>query len=392
MKEYNPTIFFTEKSKFGDDQGKNSTTFIAHDPQLDADFFIKMMPKKKFVGSDYFKEARIIYANQHPNIVEIQYAAADNSNPSGDDNIYFAMPIYKNGSLQTLMEKRSLTVREIIKYSLDFVSGVNYIHSRGLVHDDIKPSNILIDDTNRALLTDFGLAGELNPYGVLRQPLSTYIFTKAPETIRTNAKTIQSDIYQIGLTLYRMCNGPFILRNELDSFFDSITNPGIIDLKTRIAELQKIGDTIELPILLQELQKHYIRFLYQLVERNQFPDKNFFLPHIPSSLTRIIQKCIDVNPDKRYSNTLELMNALCSVNSNLDWKYSENCDKIVVERTTYKNIYSLEYNKKNEQLSTQKELIASKNKTRITKYCKTIKSSSLYKELSKIITELDGKD
>lgn len=94
MKDYNPTIFFTEKSKFGDDQGKNSTTFIAHDPQLDADFFIKMMPKKKFVGSDYFKEARIIYANQHPNIVEIQYAAADNSNPSGDDNIDFLQCLF----------------------------------------------------------------------------------------------------------------------------------------------------------------------------------------------------------------------------------------------------------------------------------------------------------
>lgn len=95
---------------------------------------------------------KITEGNAHPNVVQIQYACKD------DKNVYIAMPFYKNGSLKSLMTKRMLTAREIIRYAIQFISGVAHIHSKGLLHLDIKPDNILLSDNDEALLSDFGLA------------------------------------------------------------------------------------------------------------------------------------------------------------------------------------------------------------------------------------------
>ena len=69
-----------------------------------------------------------------------------------------------------------------------------------------------------------------------------------------------------------------ILKNQLDFFFSTITNPGIIELKKRIEELQVTDPkSKELMIAIQEWQQHHYKFLLQLIENNQFPDKSYFL-------------------------------------------------------------------------------------------------------------------
>ncbi|MXD18237.1 protein kinase, partial [Escherichia coli] len=80
---------------------------------------------------EFFQEARLLYASAHSNIVQICYAARD------DKNIYIAMPFYSNGSLSSLMAQKNLTSREIIRYGIQFLSGLNHIHSKGLMHFDI---------------------------------------------------------------------------------------------------------------------------------------------------------------------------------------------------------------------------------------------------------------
>lgn len=114
--------------------GGNAHVFKAHDPQLSADLAIKMVPKCSLADiSEYFNEASMLYLSSHTNVVPIHYACEDT------DYIYLAMPYYKNGSLKALIASQFLTVREIVTYSTQFLSGLHHIHSNKLIHFDVKP-------------------------------------------------------------------------------------------------------------------------------------------------------------------------------------------------------------------------------------------------------------
>lgn len=262
-------------------EGKNSDVYSYHDDQLGKDFIVKQINKQKVYeqyGSDYlnnlFSESKILYSNKHPNIVEIQYASYDK------DNVYISMPKYKNGSLNALISSKFLTVREILKISLEFLSGLHYVHTNNLIHFDIKPTNILIDDNGKAVLTDFGLAKYVNTYGIAI-PDFMYSAHKPPEHFKNAELTNKSDIYQAGITLYRLCNGNNTFYNQLKESDDWVK--GII--------------------------------------KGELPNRKFYLPHIPVKLQKIINKSINKDPDKRYDSILEMINQLSIINEYLDWRY-----------------------------------------------------------------------
>lgn len=262
------------------DEGKNSTVMKAHDNQLDAVFIVKQIQKSSINNLDeYFNEAKIIYAVKHPNVVEIQHSTFDN------DYIYLTMPYYQNGSLESAMNKKHLTVREILGVALDILSGLHYIHSKGLLHLDLKPTNILFANNGNALITDFGLSRYINEYGFATQ---TYLYQAhlAPESFSTIEKTVHYDIYAVGLILYRMCNGNDNFDQQYGVFSDPLT-----------------------------FKEH--------VQKGLFPNRKYFLPQIPSKLKAIIKKALEIDLSKRYNNCIEFMNALSSVsNESLDWQYT----------------------------------------------------------------------
>ncbi len=199
------------------------------------------------------------------------------------------MPICKNGSINSLLNKKYLTVREIIKYSLEFLSGLHYVHTKKLVHFDIKPTNILIDNNNKAVLTDFGLAKYTDLYGFMR-PNLIYSLHKPPEAFEYADFTNKSDIYQAGVTLYRMCNGNDIFNQMLNYWMES-------------------GN------------------LGKAIEEGKFPDRKFYLPHIPKALRKVINKAMNINVDKRYDTILDMLNDISKIDKNLDWIYNRDMNK-----------------------------------------------------------------
>lgn len=339
-------IQFEKVSDIDNDEGKNSVVFLAKDLQLGSTLVIKKMDKSKFDPEEYFSESKMIFDCKHPNVAEIQYASQD------DDGIYLAMPYYKNGSLNALCAKRHLTIREIVKFSLDILSAINFIHSKNMLHLDIKPTNILIDDTGKAVLTDFGLSKYMDENGVAIQP-NTYTMHIDPELLLSSGRTVQSDIYQIGLTIYRFCNGINILERQL----------------------------VEQNITTKEQ-------LREAVVKGRFPDRKFFLPHIPKQLQRIIVKALQVNPDSRYNNAIEMMNDLSAVNSNLDWQYTNNTDMPYI-----KCVDSYEYclSVNNGDIECTKTNVVTKKKTKLNKYCMkyTDNGRDLYTKLASIVGGID---
>ncbi|RDY29789.1 serine/threonine protein kinase [Romboutsia weinsteinii] len=285
-------------------EGVNSALYLAEDAQLGSRFILKQMDKKAFNDSDkYFEESKKIYDVKHPNIVPINYASYD------DEYIYITMPYFERGSLYHLLENKNLTIREIISYSLDFLSAIYYIHSKGMLHCDIKPNNILISKEGKGILADFGSALYMDASGNAKLK-NVYYKHIAPEQCVTSKINRKVDIYQIGTTLYRMCNGNEEYNKQVKRYKD------LNSLKLACA-------------------------------KGKFPIRKKYLPHIPKSMIYVIEKCIKVNPEERYDDVLEIINDLSAINQNLDWEYKkidkDNC------------VWSLNRNNENLEVALSKE-------------------------------------
>jgi len=261
-------------------EGRNSQVFLAHDKQLDGEIVVKKISKANIPNAaEYYRESKVLYASTHPYVVRVNYGCSDN------DNIYIAMPFYKNGSLKQLIDSRYLSIREVIRFSIQFLSGLNNIHSKGLLHFDIKPDNILLSDSNEALLSDFGLSKAMDVLG-FADPDGIYPKQVPPEVFSTTQKTIHFDIYLAGLTIYRLLNG----NAHYNSQFNFATQQAYIDS----------------------------------IVAGSFPNRNSYLPHVPLKLQRIVNKALSVNIADRHQNVLELINELSSIDENLDWLYTKN--------------------------------------------------------------------
>src|SRR5690349_1306595 len=113
------TLTFEIKKEIGQ-IGKNSNVYLAHDNQLDCDIAVKKLLKSKITDkAKFFEEARRLHDSEHPHVVPIKFASEDSN------NIYLAMPFYALGSLNELIEKKFLSVREIVRYSIQFLLGLH---------------------------------------------------------------------------------------------------------------------------------------------------------------------------------------------------------------------------------------------------------------------------
>lgn len=332
-------------------QGPLSRVILAKDIQLDNDLIVKEIPKNDFNNRDeYFTEAKILYSVKHPNIAEIQYACED------VEHIYLSMPYYPEGSLQRVYTEHALTIRKIIQYAINFLSGLHYIHTKGLLHLDVKPGNVLINNSNVAVLTDFGLSKYVNEYD-LADIETVYQMHRSPEAFQSTTVGKQADIYQAGVTLYRMVNG----EEEFTRQFDSISQ--------------------------QEIE-------VQIVS-GEFPNRKFFSPHVPSALKKVIKKALEVDTDIRYESVLDMLNDLSKINKNLDWYYNfeENTQThkwIKEEEKTVKAILLFEENgvwkTVGKQYSKKNDSISNYNKWKSEGHQNLDKS---LKHISKLITEYE---
>ena len=264
--------------QIGVGEGRNSTVYLARDLQLNGHIALKEVPLDQFENPDeYFREAVTLFATACSRVVPVQYAC------KGDDCVRIAMPYFAKGSLSKIIQRHPLTTREIVTYGQHILAGLHHIHATGFVHFDIKPTNILIGNDGTALVSDFGQSRRVNDLGVASVP-PLYLYHWPPECLVSNMTTKLSDIYQVGLTLYRLANG--------DAFFKSQVHPS--SSRDRLS---------------------------QLIATGHFPRRDRFLAHVPSSLRRVIRKALQLDPSRRYQTALEMADALGRVDSLLDWQY-----------------------------------------------------------------------
>ena len=222
------------------------------------------------------REARALRKLKHPNIVPFYGLYLDPS-------LMFLMQCFSDGPTLNLVLAQVagalLPVRDIICIIKSLCSAVGFAHTNAIVHCDIKPANILIDQGRQVFLGDFGIARHADSTTTALPGMGTAAYM-APEQIVANMVTKETDIYALGVLLFELFTGRRPFRGSETGTEES-------------------GATVN----------ERIRYAHVNLPP---PDPRLIIPNIGAHLSAIILIALDKNPANRFSSCQDLLSALCN--------------------------------------------------------------------------------
>ncbi len=187
-------------------QGGMATVYRAVDTRTQQEAAVKVLSptigsEKRFVRR-FRREAGLVSRLSHPNIVPVI------SYGESHGYVYLAMPFIAGDTLQDRMSHKRLSEADTVRWIVQVGAALEFAHRKGIIHRDVKPSNILIDSSGNALLTDFGLArvveGSSTLTGSLLMGTPAYV---SPEQARGDRIDARADQYSVGVILYQLATG-----------------------------------------------------------------------------------------------------------------------------------------------------------------------------------------
>jgi serine/threonine protein kinase len=198
--------------------GGMSTVYRAFDEILQRRVAIKLMNAEITADSDqlerFRREARAVAQLSHPHIVSV-IDAGDDSDPQ-HPRPYIVFEYVEGETLKERIRRLGrLPVPEAVAYAIEIARALGAAHARHIVHRDVKPQNVLIDEEGSAKVTDFGIARTLDEEGLTAdgRVLGTTDYV-SPEQALGQPVTGQSDLYSLGIVLYEMLTGEVPFRGE----------------------------------------------------------------------------------------------------------------------------------------------------------------------------------
>lgn len=254
-------------------KGNFGEVWLAKDNNIDKEVALKILPSDFSSIAKLLEEAINGNKVNHKNLLEI--FSADVVNKDGTIITLIAQAYQKRGTIENNLNPHNfLPLPLLLKTLTDVLLGLEYLHNGGVIHNDIKPSNILLDEYDNSILSDYGISSfskDMTPVS----PKNVYRIHGAPETISGAHKiSIRTDIYQLGCTAYRLANGISSIKND---FLKDQLNFDAAKLKGKIPS-----------------RKHK--------------------PYVPKKLAAIINKAIQVDPNKRYTSAIDMKHALEQLN------------------------------------------------------------------------------
>src|SRR5437660_3893734 len=187
--------------------GGMSTVYCALDVTLQRQVAVKLMNREVATDSDqlerFRREARAVAQLSHPHIVGVIDAGEDEGRP------YIVFEYVEGEALKERIRRTGrLPVAEAVAYAVEIARALGAAHARHIVHRDVKPQNVLIDEEGSAKVTDFGIARTLDEEGLTAdgRVLGTTDYV-SPEQALGQPVTGQSDLCSLGVVLYEMLTG-----------------------------------------------------------------------------------------------------------------------------------------------------------------------------------------
>lgn len=203
-------------------------------------------------------EAQSAAGLTHPSIVNVYDVGEDRGLN------YIVMELVEGITLKDYIQKKgSLKAKEVVNIAIQVCAGIEAAHNNNIVHRDIKPQNIMISKEGKVKVTDFGIAKATSSNTISTNMMGSVHYT-SPEQARGGFSDEKSDIYSLGITMYEMITGQLPFDGE----------------STVAVALKHLQEDITPP--------------------SELVDK------VPYSLERIILKCTQKSPDRRYASVAQL--------------------------------------------------------------------------------------
>jgi eukaryotic-like serine/threonine-protein kinase len=187
--------------------GGMSTVYCALDETLERRVAIKLLNREVSSDSDelerFRREARAVAQLSHPHVVGVIDAGEDDGRP------YIVFEYVEGETLKERIRRLGrLPIPEAVAYAIEIARALGAAHARHIVHRDVKPQNVLIDEEGSAKVTDFGIARTLEEEGLTAdgRVIGTTDYV-SPEQALGHPVTGQSDLYSLGIVLYEMLTG-----------------------------------------------------------------------------------------------------------------------------------------------------------------------------------------
>jgi serine/threonine protein kinase/DNA-binding SARP family transcriptional activator len=208
-------------------------------------------------------EAQTIARLEHPHIVPLYDYWRE------PDRAFLVMRFFRGGSLQSALQGEPWPLERVVKMVEQIALALEAAHRQGIVHCDLKPANVLLDDAHNAYLSDFGIAVDRVQAARSRTPTSStdsqeYV---SPEQRRHESPTPQTDVYSLGLVLYEALSG------EKPFGQNSSTGPGKESFATGL------------------------------------PGLSAKIPELPAEVDVVIRRATAANPQERYPDVVTLATA-----------------------------------------------------------------------------------
>ncbi len=245
-------------------EGGMANVYLAYDTILDRNVAVKVLrgdlaTDEKFVRR-FQREALSASSLSHPNIVEVYDVGEDNG------QYYIVMEYIEGKHLKELLKKRGkLVLSEVIDIMLQITDGMSVAHDAYIIHRDIKPQNIMIQENGVVKITDFGIAMAMNATQLTQtNSVMGSVHYLPPEQANGKGSTLQSDIYSMGILMYELLTGKLPYKGD---------------------------NAVEIAL------KHL---------KESLPSIKEDLPDLPQSVENIIIRASSKNPKNRYNDAREM--------------------------------------------------------------------------------------
>lgn len=271
--------------------GGMADVYNAVDNRLSRQVAIKVLKEeyssdKNFVMK-FRAEAQSAAGLSHPNIVNVYDVGED------EGLHYIVMELVEGITLKKFIERKGkLELKEAVGIAIQIAQGMEAAHTNHIIHRDIKPQNIIISKEGKVKVTDFGIAKAATSNTIAAGQAVGSVHYISPEQARGGYSDEKSDIYSLGVTLYEMISG------KMPFAADNTVSVALLHINEEAVPLRELD------------------------------------PEIPASIEKIVQKCMQKKPERRYLTATELIADLRKAVSEPEGDYVDFNQAVVTDSPT----------------------------------------------------------